>query len=517
MQLLLLGMAAALFLHDDLLLPATPAAAASTGGWFSELLRNPAFCLPALASLKLIVLIAFARQCHHTFKSLGTPQGHVALRRLDRCLTALPGVLLALFALDVSLGWLTLVRAGVGDLVVVDEALVMLPTLLIVLACWWLHHPIDRRLREATIMRRADQGLPVYPLMSRGRYVFNQARHQLGILLVPLLILMAWSESIQHFADQGRISYTAALWLTPLGAGAMFVLSPPLLTRVFDTVPLPPGSIRDALQEVCDTHGIRVADLRLWRTGGHVINAAVMGLVPRLRYVLMTDGLLDQLHRPHVEAVMAHELGHVKHRHLIWLVLFAGLLLGGCFSLADTVVARTTDAVWMQTACVIAALLLWAWAFGWCSRRIERQADVFAAKHMSRAQGSGVRDLERQSTVTRNPDPRNPDPRNPDPRNPDPRSPTPDPRSPTPDPRTPTFTPDGISHVVAALGRVAELNHLRPSRPSWRHGSIAQRQDYLLTLIDRPVHRASVDRVMHRLQAASIAAVVTLIAISFWN
>ncbi|MEM9753175.1 MAG: M48 family metallopeptidase [Planctomycetota bacterium] len=476
MQLLLLGMAAALFLYDDLFAgsgvrDAVSAEAEPATGflWWAGFADDPRLWLPTMVTAKLVVFIAFAWRCRLTRSRLGKPSGFKGLAAIDRYFLALPFVLLALFVADLACGWLTLVRDVVGDRVLLDEAIAMTPTLLTVLGVWWLHYPIDRRLREATIMRRADEGLPVYPLLSRGRFVFNQARHQLGILLVPLLILMAWSESVQWFAETGRITATAALWITPIGAGTMFVLAPPLLTRVFDTVPLPAGSIRDAMLEVCAQHRVRVADLRLWRTGGHMINAAVMGLVPRLRYVLLSDGLLDQLHRPHVEAVMAHELGHVKHRHIVWLLMFAALLMGSSFAAADAVIARTSDAAWVQSLCIGVALLAWAWAFGWCSRRIERQADTFAAKHMSAVGG----DEER-------------------------------------------FTPEGVSHVAAALGRVAELNHLRPTRPSWRHGSIAQRQDYLMSLVDRPQKQASVDRTMNRLKAAALAAVVTLVALNFW-
>ncbi|MEM8783708.1 MAG: M48 family metallopeptidase [Planctomycetota bacterium] len=474
MQLLLLGMAAALFLYDDLFPAqhgqlADPAVEMAPHSEPSAFVDDPRLWLPALLAAKLILLVLFGLQCRRTRARLGTSRGFRGLAGIDRSLLALPFVLLGLFVADLALGWLPLIRGMFGDLVLLDETLAMLPTLITVLGVWWLHYPIDRRLREATIMRRADEGLPVYPLLSRGRYVFNQSRHQLGILLIPLLILMAWSESVQWFADRDKITATAALWATPIGAGAMFVLAPPLLTRVFDTVPLPAGSIRDAMLETCERNRVKVADLRLWRTGGHLINAAVMGLIPQLRYVLLSDGLLDQLHKPHVEAVMAHELGHVKHRHLIWLVLFAALLLGAAFALADAVIARTTDAAWMQAVCVAAALLLWAWAFGWCSRRIERQADAFAANHMSRVSGSAE-----------------------------------------------AFSPDGVSHVVTALGRVAELNHLRLSRPSWRHGSIAHRQAYLLSLLDRPKARASVDGTMNRLKAAALAALMTLGLLYFW-
>jgi len=48
-------------------------------------------------------------------------------------------------------------------------------------------------------------------------------------------------------------------------------------------------------------------------------NAAVMGFIPRFRYVLLSDLLLETMTDEQVEAIFAHELGHVMHRHLFWL------------------------------------------------------------------------------------------------------------------------------------------------------------------------------------------------------
>ena len=42
--------------------------------------------------------------------------------------------------------------------------------------------------------------------------------------------------------------------------------------------------------------------------------------MPPLRYVFITDALLNILEDDEVDAVFAHELGHAKHRH-IWLLL----------------------------------------------------------------------------------------------------------------------------------------------------------------------------------------------------
>ena len=78
---------------------------------------------------------------------------------------------------------------------------------------------------------------------------------------------------------------------------------------------MPAGDIRSSLERMCEVVDVRVRDLLLWPTGGTIVNAAVTGLVPRARWILMTDGLLETLPRPQILAVMAHELGHARKGH----------------------------------------------------------------------------------------------------------------------------------------------------------------------------------------------------------
>ena len=64
-------------------------------------------------------------------------------------------------------------------------------------------------------------------------------------------------------------------------------------------------------------------DLLVWRSDGMMINAAVMGLLAPVRYVLLSDGLLATMNVSQIEAVFGHEAGHVRHRHIQHFLLFA--------------------------------------------------------------------------------------------------------------------------------------------------------------------------------------------------
>jgi Zn-dependent protease with chaperone function len=93
-----------------------------------------------------------------------------------------------------------------------------------------------------------------------------------------------------------------------------------LLSRIWKTSQLPDSPLRARLVALTQRMGIGCRDFRIWQTDGQYLNAAVAGLLPAARYVFVTDGLLRYLRDDEMEAVIAHELGHVRRRHL-WLRL----------------------------------------------------------------------------------------------------------------------------------------------------------------------------------------------------
>lgn len=64
-----------------------------------------------------------------------------------------------------------------------------------------------------------------------------------------------------------------------------------------------------------------------------VANAMSLGWLPGLRYVVITDYLLDGLTEPEIDAVLAHELGHARHRDALvrQLLTFTFLIPPGLF------------------------------------------------------------------------------------------------------------------------------------------------------------------------------------------
>ena len=78
--------------------------------------------------------------------------------------------------------------------------------------------------------------------------------------------------------------------------------------------------------------GLNYRRILIWESDGMVVNAAVMGLFRPVRYILLSDGLLEMMDDAKIEAVFGHEAGHVKCRHIEFYLLFAVLsmlIVGG--------------------------------------------------------------------------------------------------------------------------------------------------------------------------------------------
>ncbi len=382
----------------------------------------------------------------------------------------------------VVLGGLGAVRRVTGDLILIDELITILPAMLGLVATWWIYYPIERRLLDASFLRRLDSGTPVYPKLTRWRYVVVQLRMQVLLTLVPVLAIAGLSELIDDlWPGAGPGSGSASGWgretLTIAAAATVFLFSPLIARGVLDTQPLPEGGLRASLSDVCRRHRVGVRDLLLWNTNGSMINAAVMGLIAPLRYVLITDALLETLGEIEIRAVMAHEVGHVRRRHMVWMVV----CLLACFVLAAHAVQwplrlagmfLSISKAWEEQTIVIMAvvqLALGLMIFGWVCRRFERQADSFAVQHLS---GLGTQGQASASITT-----------------------------------------ESVDALRGALETIAELNTVDPSRHSWRHGSIRWRQRYLESIIGRPVLGLPIDRLVSVLKAA--AAVVLILGIGY--
>jgi STE24 endopeptidase len=297
-----------------------------------------------------------------------------------------------------SLGWGQLVQNLLGVVatwpVQVPGAVIgVMPAILAWAGLWWAQYPADRALRERRLMIEFDEGNAIYRPPGLWSYLMSNLRLQVLFTAVPILLILllhdivmvvmwrGFGVNVERSTAEGLVTFACAL--------GIFLLVPEVLVRVLPTHVLPPSPLRDRMEAMCRAYKLKFRDILIWRTENRIANALVMGVVPRFRYVLLSDLLLQEMSDEQIEAVFAHELGHVVHRHMIWYLVFLKVLIL-VLALVDVVLGAQLGhaklPAWMPVDLVMPLVGFSGFiiAFGYVSRRFERQADVFAARTLQR-------------------------------------------------------------------------------------------------------------------------------------
>lgn len=424
---------------------------------------------------------------------------HRSVKRFNRAVFAARLAVPVWFAAGVFvLQWGTVVEYLLGPVArwpaqLPGAALATAPALLAWMGLWWSQYPADRALREQGLLALLEDGLPVHAPPTLREYLRSNVRLQLLFTLVPVaLILLARDAMVMGLwasGQSGAVSELTDASVSLAAALLVLVFAPEILRRVLRTQPLPASPLRDRLEALCRRSNLRYRQILLWHTENNMGNAAVMGLLPQVRYILLSDLLLESMRDEQIEAVFAHEVGHVVHRHLGWYVVFFVILLlaatGASATLSGQLAHLPSPPDWMPPELLITALSVGAFfvAFGFISRRFERQADVFAARTLERARRD---DPDGIPLVV-------------------------------PDGREATGSSDhvgtyGANVFASALQRVAAINNIPVASRSWCHGSIATRMQYLQDLASNPAHTRRFDAFMAKLYAGMVLALVACCA-----
>ncbi|MCL2457660.1 MAG: M48 family metalloprotease [Desulfobulbus sp.] len=234
---------------------------------------------------------------------------------------------------------------------------------------------------------------------SRGAFVGANIKANLPIVL-PWLTLSLVFDCLQLLPIPGLKDVLRSSWgdlvLFVLFLFFLILVFPPLVRALWGCTPLPPGPRRDRLQAFCRSQRFE-AKMYVWPLfEGQVLTAGIMGILPQLRYLLITPALLETLNEEELDSVLAHEIGHVKHRHLLlYVLMFLGFsLLAGAaakplphlilssdffYSLLSHLPVAPGNLLGVLAALPLFVLLLvyFRFIFGYFVRHFERQADVY--------------------------------------------------------------------------------------------------------------------------------------------
>jgi Zn-dependent protease with chaperone function len=238
------------------------------------------------------------------------------------------------------------------------------------------------------------------PGISRRTYVISNISFSIPVLL-PWLFLSGISdiihalpfESPKRFLNttEGEVTYFLFFLF------GIAIIGPALVQKFWRCKPLEDGYHRSRIENLCHRAGLTYANILYWPIfGGKMITAGVMGLIKKFRYILVTPSLLYVLEPEEVDAVIAHEIGHIKKKHLLfYLVFFVGYMLLSyvTFDIMIFAIIYTKPVFWFisktgwsQTTVISGIssiviicifLIYFRFIFGFFMRNFERQADTY--------------------------------------------------------------------------------------------------------------------------------------------
>lgn len=352
------------------------------------------------AALFLLSWVAFALFCSVSFQRiLRRPSGEAAgvadvAGRYQRLVLQLSILAVLLFAADVWVlhlkYWLHAIP-GVGRFTAIHGLLAVTVFLLYFATIWAFGHPVYEAAYRTGLSRRA--------------FVLSNLKLNVPILfpwvtlslLFDLLVLIP-SPSLQTFLGEpaGEMIFFA-LFLVVL-----MIFMPRLIQSWWGCEPFPATEKAQALRHFLSERGFRYRQMLKWPIfEGRMLTAGIMGLVARYRYILLTESLVEILSIEELKAVLAHEMGHAKHRHLVfYLFFFVGFMFlsFGLFDIflyvlaahpafTELVQAGTHEGaslfyMLLSLPILLTMFVYFRYVMGFFMRHFERQADLYSAASM---------------------------------------------------------------------------------------------------------------------------------------
>jgi len=243
------------------------------------------------------------------------------------------------------------------------------------------------------------------PGITRESFVLSNLKFNLPILFPWIVLSLVYDLiALSPWAGPGGFLNTAGGQLIFFATFLilLMIFLPGFIGYFWGCTPLKASEKGGELEAFLNEKGFKYRHLLNWPIfEGRMMTAGIMGIVSRYRYILVTDSLLEVLSLEELKAVLAHEMGHAKYRHLYFYILFFVGFMVLSFGLSDVFLyliyahplfinmISSTDPkaislfyLVLSIPMLLTLFVYFRYIMGFFMRNFERQADLYSAVTM---------------------------------------------------------------------------------------------------------------------------------------
>lgn len=220
------------------------------------------------------------------------------------------------------------------------------------------------------------------------KYFIENVKSMLVGLAIGIPILLLFFFVLNQFGDLWWLVFAILMFLISVVLSQIFPII--ILPIFYKILPLDDEELKNRIKELAKGAGIKVENVFTFDMSKNTkkANAAFTGL-GKTKRIILGDTLLNSYSKDEIETVIAHELGHYKHKHIIKNILFGTISSFLTFFVISVLYKNSLSWFDFDSITQIAALpllSLWAMIIGLIqspignilSRKYEYQADQYA-------------------------------------------------------------------------------------------------------------------------------------------
>ena len=220
------------------------------------------------------------------------------------------------------------------------------------------------------------------------KYIIENLKSMLVGLVIGVPILLLFFFVLNQFGDLWWLVFASAMFLISVVLSQIFPII--ILPIFYKILPLNDEDLKTRISNLAKGAGIKVQNVFAFDMSKNTkkANAAFTGL-GKTKRIILGDTLLNNYSKDEIETVIAHELGHYKHKHILKNILFGTVTSFLTFFIISILYKNSLSWFDFENITQISALpllSLWAMIIGLIqspignilSRKYEYEADRYA-------------------------------------------------------------------------------------------------------------------------------------------